>query len=227
MMSLAGKIKSIGILVVGIGLCGVFFNNCAGSFGEIESSSLSSFCSPTCHPETANIEGENIDIRQTTESYMSLLNMSKADFAGTDFTEVMNEQKRRRSLLPQDRNSALVNSVGVLSQSSLAGEICRVFVSKKAATSTLFTGVDLQKTPSETAEAAWLATYDRMAEQIWGRALRPEERAAVSEFIKASITETADSVNLNKTSGTQNLESANLAIMMCTTVLSAPEATFL
>lgn len=221
-----GRQKILLFLPLGIVVSILFFNNCAGSFGEIESSSLTMFCSPTCHPEVENIEGENLDVRQSLESYMSLLSIKPADL-GTDLASVVAEKRRRRSLLPQGTGSALVNTVGILSQTSLAGEVCRVFVNKKASTSPFFVGVDLQKPPHEVPESAWLESYGRMTEEIWGRRLRTEESTMVQDFLKTSIAEAKAGMNIAKMSGTANLESANLAIMMCTTILSAPEATFL
>lgn len=177
-----------------------------------------------------NLQGETLDIRQTLESYLSLLQLTRDDLGG-DLTAVIAELSRRRTLLPQEPDSKTLDMVGILSQTSLAGEVCRVFVTKKGPTSPLFSGVDLTKNPKTSPTSNWINTFHRLALQAWGRSMSNDELTSVVNFVNESVQASAKSPNVNKTDSISglnfNVESTNLGIMLCTAVLVAPEATSL
>lgn len=171
-------------------------------------------------------DGENIDVRQVLESYLSLLELPVSDL-GTDLSSIVNEKIRRNALLPQENKSKVVNTVGLLSQSSLAGEVCRVYLNKKATTSILLLGLDLKKTPDKTPFTNWVNTFHLFADQVWGRNLTEKEVVFVKDFLSEFLNSVKTSPNLNKTISGFNVESMNLGIMICTAILSSPEATVL
>lgn len=218
-----------------------FFSNCAGEFSIIPaqkefSSHVESESNRDVplNPDQQNLQkfkfsiedGENMDSRQILESYLSVLELSVTDI-GTDLNSLVSERQRRAALLPQENKSKSVNTVGILSQSSLAGEVCRIFLNKKATTSTLLIGLDLTKTPDKTPISNWVNSFHLFASQAWGRNLNQEELIFAKDFINDFINSVKVSPNLNKVINGYNLESMNLGIMICTAILSSPEATIL
>lgn len=213
----------------------VLFQNCAGQVGEMQEEQLLSLsCGTECgsaavHPDqfkVDNVSGEVLDVRQTLESYLSLLELTPTDL-GTDLTSILTEKNRRSALLPQENNSSLASSVAVLSQASMAGEVCRVWVQKKAVTSWMLSGVNLRGAVTSTPKNNWVNYFNRFAEQAWGRPLESGEVADVEQFVSSAVAEASKSKALNATVGGLNVESANLATMICTGVLTAPESTML
>lgn len=228
-------LQLFGILIGSIFTSTVLFNNCSGQVWtvlettDLQSLDCGSSCVSTEHPDqhkVDNVAGEVLDVRQTLESYLSLLGLKAADL-GTDLTSLIVEKNRRAALLPQENNSSLVSPVSVLSQVSMAGEVCRVWVNKKAANSAITSGVNLREVVANTPKDNWVKMFSRLAEQSWGRPLDAGETQDVDQFITALIAEAAKSKLVGTISSDLNVESANLATMICTGVLASPENTML
>lgn len=177
--------------------------------------------------KVSNDQDENLDVRQAVESYLSILGMKASSLSSTNLTSINNEKKRRKALLAQDPDYTKISTINMLSQTSLAGEICRTFVTTDGLKSPLFSGITFSQKPNQIPLNNWMNSVHNFALQAWGRSLTTEETNAFKDFLQASMTEASRSPNSNKVVGTNSLESLNLGIMICTTVLASPEASSL
>ncbi len=208
------------------------FNNCS-NFSEpvADQLMLSTQCEENCDDlstfKVANDQDENLDVRQAVESYLSILGMKASNLTATNLSSINTEKKRRKALLAQDPDYTKVSTINMLSQTSLAGEICRAFVTTDGLNSSLFSGVTFSQKPNQIPLNNWMNSVHNFALQAWGRALTTAETDAFKNFIQASMTEASRSPNSDKVVGTNSLESLNLGIMICTTVLASPEASSL
>lgn len=216
----------------------LMFTNCAEKKNlggtvvqeEILPLSCGEDCGSTFHPEQTKVEntdGQVMDVRQTLESFMSLLELKREDFTATELNALIAERNRRMALLPQENDLKLQSSVSILSQATLAGEVCKVWAMKRAPMSDLVTGIDLKQPAEITPANNWVNLFLKMAQQTWGRPLDAVELVAVQEFYKKSLETAATSQNRSEMQNGYNVESINLLIMSCTGILSAPEAVML
>jgi sulfatase maturation enzyme AslB (radical SAM superfamily) len=112
----------------------------------------------------------------------------------------------------------------MLSQTSLAGEVCRAFVTTDGLKSSLFAGITFSMKPNQIPLNNWMNVAHSFAMQAWGRQMDAAETDAFKSFLQESMTEASRSPNAEKLIGTSSLETINLGIMICTTMLASPEA---
>lgn len=190
----------------------------------------------------ANVDGENLNVRQFVESSLSLLGQKKETLSPYYLNVLMPEKELRRALLPQISQTSSVNAMGVLSQTSLAGQVCRVFIYNRLDKTNggevgnvpFFENINwsqavnqVDKTESAS-KALWLADYVNMAKKIWGRDLTSSEKSAVSEFIDAFIADALSNPAANFTEiGGLKTQTLNMAVLMCVSVLVSPESSLL
>jgi hypothetical protein len=208
------------------------FTNCS-NFSEpvADELVLGTQCNENCDNLTtfkvANDQDESLDVRQAVESYLSILGMKASALSSANLISINNEKKRRRALLAQDPDYTKISTINILSQTSLAGEICRTFVTTDGLNSQLFAGVTFSQRPSQIPLNNWMNSVHSFALQAWGRTLTSDETIAFKDFIQVSMTEASRTPNSDKVVGTNSLESLNLGVMICTTVLASPEASSL
>lgn len=208
------------------------FTNCSNFSEPVpDQLVLATQCEENCDDlptfKVANDQDENLDVRQAVESYLSILGMKASSLSSTNLSSINSEKKRRKALLAQDPDYSKISTINMLSQTSLAGEICRTFVTTDGLKSPLFTGITFSQKPSQIPLNNWMNSVHSFALQAWGRTLTPDETIAFKDFIQVSMTEASRSPNSDKVVGTNSLESLNLGIMICTTVLASPEASSL
>lgn len=208
------------------------FNNCSNISEPIaEEKFFSVQCTENCENLTEykieNDLDENIDVRQSVESYLSILGMKLSSLSTENLTSINAEKKRRLALLAQEPDLTKLNTINMLSQASLAGEVCRTFVTTNGLNSPLFAAITFSQKPNQIPLNNWLSTVQSFAFQAWGRSLTEAESFAFNEFIKTSLSEATRSPNADKISDTNSLETINLGIMICTVVLASPEASSL
>ncbi len=230
----------------------VAYANCA-RFTNLDSSSENETVSPStctdCDTKTVflkpskkieNIDGENLNVRQFSESAFSLLGQRADKIAPIYLDVLVSEKEARRPLLPQLNQISTVNSMGVLSQASLAGQICRVFIAnhadsvnggEKGTPVPFFEAINWTKNPElvdktpQLSELMWIASFEKMTLKMWGRALKSEEKTAAVEFVKTAMAESLTSnLKANTEGGGNSLQSINMGIMLCTAALVAPES---
>lgn len=230
------RLGKILILVLVSGLTSTaLFTNCAQKKNadgnvvkeEILPLSCGSDCGPTFHPEQTKVEnttGQVIDVRQTVESFMSLLDLKREDLTTAELNSLVAEKNRRMALLPQENDIKLQSTVSVLSQASLAGEVCKLWAQKKAPLSDFVAGIDLKQPAEATPTNNWINLFLKMAQESWGRPITAIELTSITEFYEKSVEAAIASPNRTVMEGGYNVESMNLLIMSCTGVLSAPEA---
>lgn len=232
----AGKV--VASVVGAFLLATVMFTNCAEKKNlggevvqeEVLPLSCGEDCGSTFHPEQTkveNTEGQVIDVRQTLESFMSLLEIKREDLSTTELNALIAERNRRMALLPQENDLKLQSSVSILSQATLAGEICKIWAQKKAPNTDLVSGIDLKQPAEVTPANNWVNLFLKMAQQVWGRPIVSNELLTVQEFYAKSLEAAASSPNRTVMENGYNVESVNLLILSCTGILSAPEALML
>lgn len=218
-------------LILITALFSVPFTNCSNFSEPVKETDLVllSHCEDECENLTeykvANDENENLDVRQTVESYLSLLGMKVSSLSAGNLTSINSEKKRRQALLAQESDISKLNSINMLSQTSLAGEVCRTFVTTDGLKSPLFSGVTFSMKPNQIPLNNWMNVVHNFAMQAWSRPMTGAEADAFKSFLQDSLTESTRSPNAEKLTGTNSLETINLGIMICTTVLASPEAT--
>lgn len=236
------------ILLLAYANCARFINSDSSTENETV---LSSTCND-CDTKTVflkpskkieNLDGENLNVRQFSESAFSLLGQ-KADKIAPIYLDVLVvEKESRRPLLPQLNQTSTLNSMGVLSQASLAGQICRVFIAnhtdsvnggEKGTPVPFFEAIDWTKNPDligktpELSEQMWVSAFEKITFKMWGRVLNAEEKSAAVDFVKTAIAESLTSnLKANTEGGGNSLQSINMGIMLCTAALVAPESSLL
>jgi hypothetical protein len=123
----------------------------------------------------------------------------------------------------------------------LAGQACRVSIYNHVDASAggeagidvpFFESVNWNLSPDKIAKTAeeskqiWLNAFEKMALKMWGRNLKSAEKQAVLDFITVAVSESLAPNPLATSTeiGGKNLQTLNVAIMLCTAVLVSPES---
>lgn len=178
----------------------------------------------------------NLDSRETYESFFHLLNYDYFNLTPTLNNQLASERNIRRALLAQVNNVNSMTSVNLLSQISIASEVCRLVIydqiSKNQNPIRFFDSIDLGLSPIDVAISEqeslknWFSTVNSLTEATWGRTLNESESIYFKDFIQSFFNEYKSKSNNTAKDGTngKNIQSLSLAISLCTAVLAAPEA---
>lgn len=178
----------------------------------------------------------NLDSRETYESFFHLLNYDYFNLTPTLYVQLANERNIRRALLAQVNTVSTMTSVNLLSQISIASEVCRLVIYdqiiKKQNPTRFFDSIDFTLSPTLIASSEddsvnkWLASANSLTEATWGRTLNESESIYFKDFIQSFFNEYKSKSNNTAKDGTngKNIQSLSLAISLCTAVLAAPEA---
>lgn len=163
-----------------------------------------------------DIDGAPVDAKQTLESMMSLLGLSRTDI---NMTTVNAEINYRRNLLMAQNDLTLVNSPSIIAITSLAGVVCQQAVTKeKKGPKDLFKYIDFAKGPSSYGKLGAINTYISLVDRFWMRQPSKEELALISQTVDEYFS-TLDSAAMSKAT-----ESDKLAVFICTGMLSVPDS---
>ncbi|UXR63100.1 hypothetical protein EZJ49_08425 [Bdellovibrio bacteriovorus] len=199
------------------------FQNCAKQvdFASLEEVTLNGGGSDITNgssnskPQT-DIDGAPVDAKQTLESMMSLLGLSRTDI---NMTAVNAEINYRRNLLMAQNDLTLVNSPSIIAITSLAGVVCQQAVTKeKKGAKDLFKYIDFAKGPSSYGKLGAINTYVSLVDRFWMRQPSKEELALISQTVDEYFS-TLDSAAMSKAT-----ESDKLAVFICTGMLSVPDS---
>ncbi|WP_347357533.1 hypothetical protein [Bdellovibrio sp.] len=199
------------------------FQNCAkqADFASLEEITVNggggeSSSSNNSSKAQTDIDGAPVDAKQTLESMMSLLGLSRADI---NMTAVNSEINYRRNLLVAQNDLSMVNSPAIIAITSLAGVVCQQAVAKeKKGTKDLFKYLDFAKGPSSYGKLGAINTYISMVDRFWMRSPSKEELSLISQAVDEYFS-TLDSAAMTKA-----VESEKLAIFICTGMLSVPDS---
>jgi len=154
------------------------------------------------------------------QTFQSMLNVTGQ--AGAQTNTQVTEFNLRTSSLSDTDSLSMVNAPLMVAATSLAGEVCNGLVAKEkamaAASRLFFNGVDFTKPVSQNNAQAYSDSASAMAQAFYGRALDPDEQAALSQYyvdFGKGLTGTL-ATNANQTSV--------LYITLCAAMLSSFDA---
>nr|BFD60098.1 hypothetical protein CKG001_22050 [Bdellovibrio sp. CKG001]BFD63503.1 hypothetical protein BdHM001_21840 [Bdellovibrio sp. HM001] len=163
-----------------------------------------------------DIDGAPVDAKQTLESMMSLLGLSRTDI---NMKTVNDEINYRRNLLVSQNDLSQVNSPSIIAITSLAGVVCQQAVIKeKKGTKDLFKYIDFTKGPSSYGKLGAINTYISLIDRFWMRQPSKEELTLITQAVDEYFS-TLDSSAMSKAA-----ESDKLAVFICTGMLAVPDS---
>lgn len=197
------------------------FQNCAQQVDMSSMSIESDQIMPADHPDLLSQKEspmgvEPTDSKQTLESMMSLLGLTAADI---NKTTVNGEVNLRRGLLASRNDINLVNSPAVIAITSLASVVCeQAYIKEKNGQKDIFKFIDFTKGPKAYGKTGAINTYISMADRFWMRTPTDQELKHFTETMNEYFG------GLSEAERNDAAESKNLAIFICTGMLSVPES---